>query len=212
MKKTINLLCLLPGSLIFIIFISGCSSNGSGSTNEVLGKLPGLAENYKKEVANLELKLAECADMEKAFKLDAEKENLKDKANQAIDEYLTENPIMDVPFEQKADYLFTFKRVWVESSGYSRINFNALVNINEDILNNFGNPPGFARNFFAYFIAIDKEGNPLTPKAGVMMNLGKSPFKAGMETEVYGSLDGPADLQNFHQLVFINKEEYDNPQ
>jgi len=42
-----------------------------------------------------------------------------------------------------------------------------------------------------------------------MMNYNvRGPFKANMEIEMAGSLDGPADMVNFEKLVFVSTEEY----
>ncbi len=210
MKKTMKLLQLLLSGLVVALFLSSCGG-GSVSTNQYLGKLPGIAKKYTEKIDTKKKEIEACTDMNKAFKLNKEVKALDKESDKAIEEYLKSNPPKALPFEQKADYPFTIKEIMVDtaySSSISRISFMAKVKIDQDILNNFGNPPGFARNFFAYFKAVDKEGKSLT-RSGVLMNRTHPPFKANMEVEMYGSLDGLANLTNFAKLVFISKVDYD---
>ncbi len=185
--------------------VSSCGG-GSVSTNEQLSNLPGMTKKYGEQIKDMKQEIKNCTDVEKAMKLDNEMKELKKEAEKTIDEYLVKNPITDVPFEQKADYQFKINKVWVEGSSISRINYRAKVTITEDIVGDYGNPPSFKKNFFAYAIAVDKEGKSLTKNYGVFMNAGKKPFKANMEVEIYGSLDGPADLVNFEKLIFVAKD------
>ena len=209
MKNLFKTFGLIITGLIVSFLLSNCGGGGT-SSNEHLSSLPGMAKEYAEEIDGLEKEIKESTDMEKALKLDQERKDLKKEAEKAIEEYLTNNPITNIPFEQKADYQFKINKVWVEGASISRIKYRAKVTITEDILNDYGNPPGFKKNFFAYVIAVDKEGNSLTKKHGVLMNATKKPFKANMEVEMYGSLDGPADLVNFEKLVFVSKD-YKNP-
>ncbi len=206
MKKTIQSFKFIFSGLIVALFLWGCGG-GSTSTNPYLGKLPGIAKKYKDEIGNKKEKLVECTDLKKAFKLDKEIKLLKKESATSIKEYLVSNPITNVPFEQKADYPFKIKKVWVEGASFSRINYRATVTITKDILNSYGHPTGYKNNFFAYVIALDKEGNALTKRRGVFMNASRKPFKANMEVEMYGSLDGPADLTSFEKLVFVPKKD-----
>jgi hypothetical protein len=208
-----NILILL--GFVTIVFLHASCGRGTNASdtyyNKYLGKLPGIAKKYTEKIDKKKKDLKECTDFEESFKLSKELELLDDEVDKAIDEYLASNPITNVPFEQKADYQFKIKEVWIESASDYRINFKAKVTITEDIKNDWGYPPGFAKNFFAYIIAVDKEGKSLTRKHGVMMNYTRNPFKAGMEVEMYGSLDGTADLINFEKLVFVSKESLENP-
>ncbi len=209
MKNVFTTLRLFITGVFAAILITSCGGGSVGS-NEHLSSLPGMAKNYSEKIDALKKEIKESTDIEKATKLDEERKELKKEAETTINEWLTNNPINNVPFEQKADYQFTVNKVWVEDASFSRINYRAKVTILEDILNDYGNPPGFKKNFFAYVIAVDKEGKSLTRKNGVFMNSGKKPFKANMEVEIYGSLDGPADLATFEKLVFVPKD-YKNP-
>ena len=210
MKTTTNSLAFLFSGIIIAFFLSGCggSSSSGTSSNQYLGKLPGIAKKYKEEIGNKKKELQASTDLEKAFKLSKEAKILAKEAGEKIAEYLAGHPILNIPFEQKPDDRFKIKKVRVERASKSRIHFIANVLITKDILNSWGNPPGFSNHFFAYVKAVNKEGNSLTRRYGVFGSRVRGPFKANMETELYGSLDGPADLVNFDKLVFISKEEY----
>lgn len=207
MKKSFMSFRLIITVVIATFLLSSCGG-GEVSTNEHLSSLPGMAKKYSEKIDNLEKEIKENTDQEEAFKLDKEKKLLKEEAEKAIEEYLTKNPITDVPFEQKADYQFKINKVWVENASLYRINYIANVTITSDIVNEYGNPK---KHFFAFVIAVDKEGKSLTRKPGVLGNDwgNRGPFKANMEVEMKGSLDGPMDMADFENLVFISREDYD---
>lgn len=209
MKKTFKSFRLVMTVVIAAFLLSSCGGGGS-STNEHLSSLPSMSKNYSEKIEALKKEVKESTDIEKAMKLDKRYKELRKEADAAIKEFLEKTPISDVPFEQKADYQFKINKVWVESASFYRINYRAKVTITEDIRGDYGNPPGFKKNFFAYVKAVDKEGKSLIKKHGVFMNASPKPFKANMEVEMYGSLVGPSDLENFEKLVFITKEEYNN--
>ncbi|RKY90966.1 MAG: hypothetical protein DRQ01_08405 [Ignavibacteriae bacterium] len=190
-----------------LLLLVGCG--GETSSNEYLGKLPGIAKEYSEDIDGLKKDLKESTDMAESFSLDKEIDLLEEESDKAIEEYLASNPSTDIPFEQQGDYQFTVKEVSVHpkySSSASRLQFIAKVTITEDIKKSFG----FARDFFAYIKSVDKEGKSLTRRYGVMMNYNnRGPFKANMEVEMAGSLDGPADMVTFEKLVFVSKEEYE---
>lgn len=210
MTNKINHIAFILSGFVIALLLQSCG--GQVSSNEYLGELPGIAQKYSQEIEDLKTELKASTDIQKSYSLDKEIDNLKDEAEKEIKDYLTNHPITNIPFEQKADYNFTIKEISAHPTyptSTSRFQLLAKVTINKDIVNDWGNPPSFARNFFAYAIAVDKDGKSLTKKPGVFMNATQSPFKAGMEAEIYGSLDGPADMVNFAKFVFISKDEYD---
>lgn len=204
-------LTIIGIGVVLLLVCCGDGSGGGSSSNQYLGKLPGIAKNYVDRIDGLKKDLEESTDMEESFSLSKEIKLLKKEANKAIEEYVANNQITNIPFEQKVDYKFTIKEVSVHpeyTSSASRLQLIGKVDITEDIKNEYG---GFEKNFFAYIKAVDKEGNSLTSGYGVMMNYNnRGPFKANMEVEMYGSLDGPADMINFEKIVFVSKEEYSN--
>ena len=211
MKTTTKSLTFLISGIIIVIafLLSGCGGSSSGTnSNQYLGQLPDIAKKYLEKIDNKKKELQASTDLEKAFKLSKEAKILGKEADVKIAEYLAGHPILNIPFEQKADYRFKIKKVRVERASTLRIHFIANVLITKDILNSWGNPPGFSNHFFAYVKAVDKEGNSLTRRYSVFGSRGRGPFKANMETELYGSLNGPANLANFDKLVFVSREDY----
>ena len=206
MKKiVVTIICLSS-----VIFLVNRSSGGSLTTsNEYLGKLPGIAKEYMEKLDKKEQELYGCTNMEKAYKLEEELELLEEEAGEALEEYLTSNPITNIPFEQEADYKFTINEVWVEGMVEFGIVLIAKVTITEDVLDEWGT--SFADDIWAYIKAVDKEGNPLEYVIMASYNT-RGPFKANMVVEMDGEcgycLDELANLCNFEKLVFISKEEY----
>ncbi len=207
MKITTKSLVFLFSEIILAFFLLGCGES-STHTNQYLGQLPGIAKKYKDKIGNKKKELQASTDLEKAFKISKETKILAKEADIKIAEYLAGHPILNIPFEQKPNNRFKIKKVRVERASKSRIHFTANVLITKDILNKWGNPPGFSNHFFAYVKAVDKEGNSLTRRYGVLGSKGRGPFKANTKAKMYGSLDGPADLANFDKLVFISKDDY----
>lgn len=191
--------------LSVVIFLENCGGEGGVTTsNKYLGKLPGIAKKYTEKIDKIEKNIKECTDMAKAFKLDKEKDLLDDEADKAVKEYLTNNPLTNLPFEQKADYPFTIKEVSVNlkySSSISRLQLITKVKIDEDIKH---------ATLFSYIIAVDKEGNSLTKRPGVFVSgYRNQDFTKGMEVEFTGTIDDVKNLGEFEKFVFIAREEYD---
>jgi len=203
MKKYIILFRNAFLTVLSTFLFVGCGG-GVGEkivTNEYLGDLPSIAKNYtdKMEAKEQELKLN--TDFEKAFTLAKEGELLEEEAEKVIEEHLVNNPIVNIPFKVEGDYPFTINDISVVNSSETRINFNVNAVMIEDV----------NKNLFVYIRALDKEGNQLTRKNGVMMEkAARRSLKANEEVNFVGSLDGPADLVNFDRLVFISKEAYKN--
>ena len=198
MKKLLKKVGLTAVGLSIIFLLANCG--GGTSTNEYLGKLPGIADKYTEKIDKMEKEIKGCTDMAKAFKLDAEKNELEDEADNAIKEYLTNNPLTALPYEQKANYLFTINEVSVNSSSISRLQLIMKAKIDEDIKN---------KTLFAYINAVDKEGNSLTKKPGVLSSGFRSQnFTKGKEVEFKGSIDGVKKLGKFEKFIFISRDEY----
>ena len=201
MKILLKRIGLTAIGLSIIFLLANCG--GGTSTNEYLGKLPGIAEKYSEKIDSKEKEIKACTDMAKAFKLDAEKNELEDEADNAIKECLTNNPLNALPYEQKADYPFTIQEVFVNaknSSSISRLQLTMKVEIDEDIKN---------KTLFAYINAVDKEGNSLIKRPGVFSSgFRNQDFTKGQEAELTGSIDGVKDLEKFEKFIFISREEY----
>lgn len=204
MKKTIKTINLTMATFIVVFLLSSCGGGGT-STNKHLGKLPGIAEKYTKNIEEKEVDLKKCTDMKKAFKLQKEIELLEEEADKTFEEYLTNNPLTNLPFEQIADYKFTISEVSVNtnySSDISRLQLVMKVIIDQDIK---------YTTLFAYVNAVDKDGNSLLKRPGVFYTgMRNQDFTKGMEAEFTGSIDYVKNLVKFEKFIFISKEEYNN--
>ena len=202
MKKSIILFRIAFVTVLSTFLFAGCGGGGENIvTNEYLGDLPSIAKNYTDKMEAKEQELKVNTDFEKAFTIAKEGELLEDEAEKTIEEHLANNPIVNIPFEVDGDYPFTINDISVVNASETRINFNVNAVMIEDV----------NKNLFVYMRALDKEGNQLTRKNGVMMEkAARRSLKANEEVNFVGSLDGPADLVNFDRLVFISKEAYKN--
>lgn len=207
MKNSLKKTGLATICLCIIFLLASCG--GGTSTNEHLGKLPGISKKYTEEIEKKKLELKECTDLQKAFKLDKEVKLLDEEGDMAIKEYLASNTLNTFPFEQKADYPFTINEVSINTknnSSISRIQLIAKVTIDQDIKNKYG---GFERTIFAYITAVDKEGNILKDKPDVFSSgFTKQEFTKGKKVELIGSIDEIDKLVNFDKFIFVSKEEY----
>jgi hypothetical protein len=206
MKNALKSVSLILSVITLTLLFSSCGGSGS-SSNEFLGKLPGIAKKYNDKIEKKEKDKKETTSMEKAFKLKKQIDELEDDAEKEIEDYLAGDPIANVPFDQEgAGYQYTIKDISVDRSSESRITFKANIVVNEDIKSKYGNKK---KDCFAYLIAVDKDGNSLIKRPGVMMSHNNDGFMKGTEAELKGSIDGPADLVNFAKLKFLSREEYD---
>lgn len=189
--------------LVSLLLISCGGGSDSVSTNEYLGDLPGISKNYLDKIDAKKVEIKENTDRDKAFKLSKELKILKDEADKTVEDYLANSPITNLPFEQKVEKPFTITDVSVHptwDTSPSRLQLMVKVTMTEDV----------SRKMFLYIKAIDKDGNQLTKKNGVLGGalFGKNTYKASQEVELSGSIDKTADLINFEKFVFISKEEY----
>jgi len=183
-----------------MLFTSCGGDSNSVNTNEYLGDLPSIAKNYLDKIDAKEIEIKEITDKNKYTELSKEYKLLKKESDAKVEEYLSNNPITTLPFAVESDYPFTVNELSILKCSDTRIEFKAKVTMTKDV----------PKRMFVYIKAIDKEGNKLTKKNGVMgdISFSKKSFKATEEVELSGSLDGPADLINFDKLLLISKEEY----
>ncbi len=200
--KTFNLTMTI--CLVSLLFTS-CGGRGSDSisTNEHLGDLPSIAKNYITKIEAKEEAIKQNTNMDKAFKLDKELNILKDEAENSVKDYIANNPINNLPFEQKGDDPFTITDISVSQKYNSTPNILGLiakVTITKDV----------SKTMFLFIKAIDKEGNQINKKIGVLATgmFSKKSFEVNKEVELIGGIERTADLVNFEKFVFVSREEY----
>ncbi len=143
--------------LVILLFISCGGGGNSIITNEYLGDLPSISKNYLDKIDAKKEAIKQNTDRDKAFKLDKELDLLKDKADKSVVDYIANNPIASLPFEQKGDDPFTITDVLVHpkyDTSPSRLQLLVKITMSKD----------FSNSMFLYIKAIDKEGTQLTKK------------------------------------------------
>ncbi len=202
MKKIVYVFSLIFSLLILLL--SSCGGGGNSIiTNEYLGDLPSISNNYIVKIDAKKEAIKKNTDRDKIFKLDKELKLLKDEAENSVKDYIANNPINSLPFEQKADDPFTIIDVSVSQKYNSTPNILGLiakVTITKDVSN----------RMFLFIMAVDKEGNQINKKIGVLASGGSGlrSFKVNQEVELTGGIERTADLVNFEKFVFVSKEEY----
>jgi len=191
--------------LVSLLFISCGEGSESLSTNDYLGDLPSIAKNYITKIDAKEEAIKQNTSMDEAFKLDKELNLLEDEAENSVKDYIANNPITNLPFEQNVEDSFTITDVSVSQKYNSTPNILGLivkVTMTKDVSK---------KSMFIYVKAIDKEGNKLNKRIGVLATtmFGKKSFKVNQEVELIGGIEKTADLVNFEKFVFISREEYD---
>ena len=205
MKKGVNAYSITFIYSLIILLFSSCGGGGDSIiTNEYLGDLPSIANNYVIKIEAKKEAFEKNTDRDKAFKLDKEIKLLKDEAENSIKDYITNNPINNLPFELKVDVPFTIKNVSVHqkySSTPYRLGLSVKVTMTKDI----------SKRMSLFIIAVDKEGNQINKKIGVIgtTSFSKKSYKIGQEVELGGEIKRTADLINFEKFVFVSRDEYD---
>jgi len=204
--KKLNL--LLAAAIGTTMLMSSCGG-GSLSENDYLGKLPAMADKFQTEIDGLKEKAKQATDMDDAYKYQTEYKLKKEEADNAFDEYLkTVEFANPMSFENLPENKFEILDITITGASRTRVNFESKVKVKEDLKNKYG---GNEKYFFAYFKAVDKEGNMLG-KPGVMASKlsGGGPYTADMETTITGSLEKLNEMANFEKIIFISQEEYKN--
>lgn len=171
-----------------------------------MGELPSMSAAFEKHLGQLEKELKETTDLEEAFKLDKEYKNLKETAKKEIEAYTKTFAFPGIPFENLESDPFSVLELHVNSTNKSRVNLKGRVKVKEDLKNQYG---GYQKSFFAYIKAVDQKGNTIgqpTVMASDMSNRG--PFEEGTEVDLFGSIGPLSAFEDFNQIIFITKEEY----
>jgi hypothetical protein len=175
MKK----LSFVLGSLIFTsALMTGCGG-ASTEDNDYLGKVPSMVKNYENEIEEKEHELEKTTDMDKAFELSKESELLEDEMDEAIENYVNENPELlnkELPFQALPDNKYTVNKVTISRLSTS-LNLLFSLTIDEDLKNKYG---GVEKSLYVYFKAVDSEGKAITDAISVATSFGsREPLVAG---------------------------------
>ena len=213
MNRLTNHILLISTTITIVFFLASCG--GGVSSNKYLGELPGLAKKYTQEIDDLKSSLKASTDISESFGLQKELKNLKDEAKDAIKEYLANNTLAPIPFEQKAEYPYTISEVTVDpgNKSISSLVLNAKIKFSksltaEELRGMFG---GFGSTAWAYANVLDSQGKRLMK---TMFNL-SIPYsseqyraKEGVEYTMKGSIYKLSEMEDFAKIVFISQDDF----
>ncbi len=177
--------------------------------NEFLGEIPSIEKYYKEKVEKKEKELKESKDINKAFKLSKEVDELKDEWNLKIEEAFKAGlPQSELKFEPLANVKYTVEKVEVTGAGKGSIQLKFKAKLNEDLKNEWGN---FETFLFVYFKGLDKDGKEIEGSKTVAASVGRPEMKAGSQVELTGTWQTKAiiNMEQFAAVKEITKEEYE---
>ncbi len=213
MNRLFSNIITIISCLSLVILLQSCG--GEVSSNQYLGKLPGIAKKYSQEIESTKKELKESKDMNEAFGLQKELDNLKDESENAVKEYIANNNLESIPFEMKTDHPFTIKDIKIDPKNHriSSLDLVASVKFNKNLTANdiremYG---GFGSTINAYAQVIDSKGTPLHNTVfQIKIPYSQNEFRAkeGVEYTMKGTIFKLAELENFAKINFISKDEY----
>lgn len=213
MNKLVSKFVTIISSLSLIILLQSCG--GEVSSNQYLGKLPGIAKKYSQEIESTKKELKESKDINEAFGLQKELNNLKDESENAVKEYIANNNLETIPFEMKTDHPFTIKEIKIDPKNHriSSLDLVATVKFNKNLTANeikeiYG---GFGSTINAYAQVIDAKGTPLHNTVfQIKIPYSQEEYRAkeGVEYQMKGTIFKLAELENFSKIHFISREAY----
>jgi hypothetical protein len=191
------------------IFVISCGKGMKTVKNEFLGEIPSIEKHYAEKVAKKEQDMKESKDIQKAFKLSKEVDELKEEWKQKIEEAFKAGlPAKSLPFEGLGNTSYSVDMVTVSSITKGNISLGFAVTIKEDLKNEWGIT---VKDLFIYFKAVDKAGNDIEGSKTVAVNMGRTEMIAGATAELSGVWQSKAivNLENFATIKEITKEEYE---
>jgi len=196
-------------AIVFSIVYLGSCGGSKTTDNEFLGKFPSLEKNYAEKIKAKEEAAKNTKNLNSAFKLSRELDELKQERKTKIEEYLNANPLSKpLPLEALDNTPYTINEVLVNAASAGNLNLKFDITIDEDIQNQWG----FAeRNLFVYYKAIDKNGEEVPNSKTVATNFVRMELTKGAQYEAFGSWGSRVigNLENFAKVVEITKEEYE---
>ncbi|MCF7841201.1 MAG: hypothetical protein K9N22_10530 [Candidatus Marinimicrobia bacterium] len=204
-----HFLTILFSGCFLVVINTGCSSEPETISNPYLGDIPSLEKQYAGKIEAKEADIKANKDLETAFKLGKELEELKDAYKAAIEAYTTAHPLITpLPFQPLPDTPYTTKEIVVNRATAGNLNLKFTVNINEDLKNKYGSPE---KMLFIYFKAVDSQGNDIPKSITVATNARTAPLTAGTVYEAFGSWQSKSlrHMEDFARLVEVTREDYD---
>jgi hypothetical protein len=196
--------------VISVVYLASCGGSKT-IDNEFLGKFPSMEKNYAEKIAAKEEALEKAKNLNSAFKLSREIEEIKKERREKINEYLEKAPLeKQLPFEALEGTSYTINGVVVNSASAGTLKLMFDVTIDEDIKRDFG--WGMANFVNIYYKALDKNGQEIPYTKSVAVNSDYAQLIAGTELQAFGTWfsNGVRNLENFAKIVEITKEEFES--
>lgn len=206
MKKTTQ---LFISAIIAVVVISSCGGGAKTIKNEFLGEIPSIEKNYMEKLDKKEQELKESKDLNKAFKISKEVDEVKEEWKQKVEEAFKAGlPSETLPFEPLKNTHYTVDRVTVTSASRGSMSLAFHVTINEDVKNEWDI---VEKSLFIYFKAVDKDGNDIENSKTVAVNFTREDMTAGKKAELSGVWQSKAiaNMEYFAAVKEITKEEYE---
>jgi hypothetical protein len=204
--KTKTLLFMTISSAL-IILVSSCGGGMKTSKNEFLGEIPSIQKYYHAKVDEKSKELKACTDMNKAFKLDKEEQQLEQEWETKIADCMKANPLTaGLPFDQPKDQLFPVTRVAVSLVNRHGFQIKLSIKFDKDIKFEY-------KDLCLYYVAVGKDGKDIPgTKLQSYINQGQmQDIKAGTETEATGcwTIAALSNMEDFAKIRFVSKDEFD---
>lgn len=196
-------------AVISAFLLTSCGGGMKTIKNEFLGEIPSIEKHYAEKTAEKEKELKESKDINKAFKLSKEVDELKEEWKTKVEEAFKAGlPVKSLPFESMGSKAYSVDMVTVASATKSNISLKFSVTVLEDLKNEWDIT---VKDLFIYFKAVDKSGNDIEGSKTVAVNFGRIEMKAGTKAELTGTWQSKAiiNMEQFAAVKEITKDEYE---
>jgi hypothetical protein len=189
------------------LILTSCGGGMKTSKNEFLGEIPSIQKYYHAKVDEKSKELKACTDINKAFKLDKEEQQLEQEWETKIADCMKANPLTaGLPFDQPKDRLFPVTKVAVSLVNRHGFQIKLSIKFDKDIKFEY-------KDFCLYYVAVGKDGKDIPgTKLQSFINQGQmQDIKAGTESEATGcwTIAALSNMEDFAKIRFVSKDEFD---
>jgi hypothetical protein len=205
MKTKTTLFMTIGSALIFLL--TSCGGGMKTSKNEFLGEIPSIQKYYSAKVDEKTKELKACTDINKAFKLDKEEQQLEQEWETKIADCMKTNPLTAaLPFEQPKDPQFPVSKIAVSLVNRHGFQVTLSIRFDKDIKFEY-------KDFCIYYVAVGKDGKDIPgSKLQSFINQGQmKDLKAGTEGQATGcwTIAALSNMEDFAKIRFVSKDEFD---
>jgi hypothetical protein len=192
---------------VSVLLMTSCGGGMKSSKNEFLGEIPSIQKYYHARVDEKSKELKACTDINKAFKLDKEEQQLEQEWETKIADCMKANPLTaGLPFDQPKDRLFPVTKIAVSLVNRHGFQIKLSIKFDKDIKFEY-------MDLCLYYVAVGKDGKDIPgTKLQSFINQGQmQDIKAGTETEATGcwTINALNNMEDFAKIRFVSKDEFD---